>query len=95
MVVAANFSVTGVEYRLLTTLIVSACVTLRSCVSIGSIMSETAEDDFYDFCSLLRDFAVFGGGVLVGMTFLACYVCMKAGKNIVFCFFYITWKLDS
>ena len=49
MVVAANFSVTGVEYRLLTTLIVSACETLRSYVSIGYVISETEEGAFLSF----------------------------------------------
>ena len=47
LVTAANFRVTGVEYRLLTTLIVSACATLRSYISLGSIMSENAVEAFF------------------------------------------------
>ena len=72
-VTAANFSLTGVELRLLTTLIVYACATLRSYVSLGSVMAETAKDVFFEFCSLLGDFSVF-----------VYYVCRKTTKMLFY-----------
>ena len=86
LVTAANFRVTGVEYRLLTTLIVSSCATLWSYASLGSIMSETTVEAFFDICSLLREFSVVegGGGVPVVMICLVGYVCRKAKKILFF-----------
>ena len=62
LVTAENFRVTGVEYRLLTTLIVSECATLRSYASLGSIMSGIKVEACFDICSLLREFSVFERG---------------------------------
>ena len=49
LVTAANFSVTGVEKRALTTLMVSACATLRSYVLFGSVIAGTSENAFLKF----------------------------------------------
>ena len=49
LVTVANFSVTGVGKRSLTTLMVSACATLRSYVLFGSVIVETSETHFLNF----------------------------------------------
>ena len=48
-------------------------------------MSETAEDAFFAFYSLLGDLAIFGGGKApVFMICLVCYVSRKAKKILFF-----------
>ena len=78
LVTVENFSVTGVEKRLLTTFMVSACAILRSYVLLGSIIAETSNNAFFEVCSLLGDFSVFGGIELLVMICSICYVGRKS-----------------
>ena len=62
---------------------VFACATLRSYVLLGSVITETLENTFFEIFSLLGDFSVFGGRGSVVMISSICYVCRKT-KNMLF-----------